>query len=224
MSAKKTKKKASGYDIGCRVVMALAAIGVPIAAYFAELIYYVIESPLFKLLAQYQGSTDDDGSTYGYLGIKMFVDEILPVIRESTENKTSLTTLLNDVAAIKVPIIVTTVFFALAIIIALAVVVSAIVSNNKKVHFGISVAGLASVIAMFISFRFVSVPIVNGTVSLGAFFESALMKTLLPFVASISTFNLSSAWVIMFVIYIGLVILSGANLIIEAGEKSKVKK
>ena len=42
MSAKKAKVKATGYDIGCRVVMALAAISVPIAAYFADLIYYVI--------------------------------------------------------------------------------------------------------------------------------------------------------------------------------------
>ena len=61
MSAKKAKVKATGYDIGCRVVMALAAISVPIAAYFADLIYYVIESPVFKLLAQYSGNENDDG-------------------------------------------------------------------------------------------------------------------------------------------------------------------
>ena len=50
------------------------------------------------------------------------------------------------------------------------------------------------------------------------------MKTLLPFVASVSTFNLSTAWVIMLVIFIGLIVLSGANLIINAGEKTKANK
>lgn len=224
MSAKKAKKKITGYDIGYRVVMALAAICVPIAAYFSNLIYYVVESPLFKLLAQVQGNSSDDGSTYGYLGFKMFVDKILPLIKESSENKTSLTSLLNELSAIKTPLIVTTVFFALAILLALAVVVSAVASNNRKVHFGISTAGLVSVIAMFISFRYVSAPIVSGTVNLGDFFESALMKALLPYVASVSTFHLSSAWVIMLVIFIGLVILSGANILIDAGESSKAKK
>lgn len=224
MSAKKAKVKATGYDIGCRVVMALAAISVPIAAYFADLIYYVIESPVFKLLAQYSGSENDDGSTYGYLGINMFVKKILPLIQESSENKTSLTDLLTNLSDIKTPLIVTTVFFALTIVIALAVFVSVIASNNTKIHFGISVAGLVSTVAMFISFRYVSAPIVSGTVNLGDFFESALMKTLLPFVASVSTFNLSTAWVIMLVIFIGLIVLSGANLIINAGEKSKTQK
>lgn len=170
MSAKKAKVKATGYDIGCRVVMALAAISVPIAAYFADLIYYVIESPVFKLLAQYSGNENDDGSTYGYLGINMFVKKILPLIQESSENKTSITDLLTSLSDIKTPLIVTTVFFALTIMIALAVFVSVIASNNTKIHFGISVAGLVSTIAMFISFRYVSAPIVSGTVNLGDFF------------------------------------------------------
>mgnify|MGYP000757777252 FL=1 len=179
---------------------------------------------MFKLLAQYSGNENDDGSTYGYLGINMFVKKILPLIQESSENKTSITDLLTSLSDIKTPLIVTTVFFALTIVIALAVFVSVIASNNTKIHFGISVAGLVSTIAMFISFRYVSAPIVSGTVNLGDFFESALMKTLLPFVASVSTFNLSTAWVIMLVIFIGLIVLSGANLIINAGEKSKANK
>lgn len=223
MSAKKAKKKITGYDIGYRVVMALAAICVPIAAYFANMIYYVVESPLFKLLSQVQGNTNDDGSTYGYLGFKLFVDKILPLLNESADNKTSITSLLNELSDIKTPLILTTVFFALAILLALSVAVSAAASNSRKLHFGLSTAGLASVIAMFVSFRYVSAPIVSGTVNLGNFFDSALMKVLLPYVASVSTFNLSSAWVIMLVIFIGLTILSGANLLIDAGESSKVK-
>lgn len=224
MSAKKAKVKATGYDIGCRVVMALAAISIPIVAYFADLLYFVYESQVFKLLSQLTGNTGDDGSTCDYLSINRFIKELWPLINKTEENKTSLTDLLTNLSAIKTPLIVTTVFFALAIVIAIAVFISAISSNNTKIHFGISVAGLVSTIAMFISFRYVSAPIVSGTVNLGDFFESALMKTLLPFVASVSTFNLSTAWVIMLVIFIGLVVLSGANLIINAGEKSKANK
>lgn len=223
MSAKKAKKKITGYDIGYRVVMALAAICVPIAAYFANMIYYVVESPLFKLLSQVQGNTNDDGSTYGYIGFKLFVDKILPLLNESADNKTSITSLFNELSDIKTPLILTIVFFALAILLALSVAVSAAASNSRKLHFGLSTVGLASVIAMFVSFRYVSAPIVSGTVNLGNFFDSALMKVLLPYVASVSTFNLSSAWVIMLVIFIGLTILSGANLLIDAGESSKVK-
>lgn len=226
MSAKKAKEKVkvTGYDIGCRIVMALAAISVPIVAYFANLIYVVYESSAFKILSQLLGDSQDDGSTCDYLSINRFINEFLPLINKTEENKTSVTTLLENLSVIKVPFIVTTVFFALAILIAIAVVISAIVSNNTKIHFGISVGGLVSTIAMYISFHYVSTPILNGTISLGDFFESALMKTILPLVAKISVLNLSSAWMIMLMIFIGLVVLSGANLIINAGEKSKANK
>lgn len=220
----KSKKKLSGYDIGCRVIMAAGAFSVPFAAYFADLIYYVLESPLFKLISQLSGNSDDDGSTYGYLGIKMFIDEILPAINGSSENKTAITELLNDVSVIKVPIILTVIFFALIIISAVAVFVCAIVSNNKKLHFAFATSGFLSTVAMFISFRFVSNPITDGTVSLANFFNSQIMGALSSYIASVSTFNLSSAWVIMFVLFLGMFILSGANILVDLGETKKTVK
>lgn len=226
MSKEKTAKiktKTTGMDILYRIVMAALAVCVPIAAYFANLIYYVVESDVFKLLAQIKGDSSDDGSTYGYFSFNMFTKDILPLL-DNSENKSSLGTIWDSLSQIHTAIIFSVAFFVISLIIAVVVFFFSAVSNKKKVPFFLSIGGLVSTIAFFISFRQMSTPMTDGTITLTNFFGSSLISSLLPFLASFSVLNLSTAWFLMLFLYIGMVSWSGANYLIEdKPKKIKVK-
>lgn len=226
MAKQKTKLKADRTDIVCRIVTALLAIAVPFVTYFMNMIYYVVESTVFGLLAQLQGNSDDDGSTYGYLGFHSFFKEggFYELIKGRTESKESLTALWETLEPVRAALIVTVVFLALIVITALAIFFVSIFSNSKKVPLFMSWFGLACAVGMFISFRYVSNPLTDGTISLASFFDSVLAKLILPYVASISVLNLSSAWVMILVIFTCIAVWTGAQLIITVGDKPKAKK
>lgn len=226
MSKQKTKLKADKTDIVCRVVTALLAIAVPFVAYFMNMIYYVVESTVFKLLAQFQDNKEDDGSTYGYLGFHSFFKDggIYDLIKDKAENKESLVNLWETLEPVRAALIATAVLLALIIITALVIFFVSIFSNSKKIPLFISLFGLACTIGMFISFRYVSIPLTDGTISLSSFFESSLAKLILPYVANISVLHLSSAWVMMLVIFMSITVWTGAQMLITVGDKQKAKK
>lgn len=222
MSKKSKKLRADRTDIVCRIITALLAAAVPVVAYFMNLIYYVVESSVFKLLSQLQGNTEDDGSTYGYISLHYFFSEILT--KGAKENKDAWTGIWNNAQAIHVPLILTAVFFALIIITAVIILFVSIFSNSKKITLCFACFGLVCTIGMFIAFRQVSIPLTDGTISLASFFESELAQLILPYVASISVLHLSSAWVMMLLIYTAIALWEGAQLLITAGEKPKASK
>lgn len=224
MSKQKNKIKADKTDIVCRAVMAVMAAAIPVVSYFMNMIYYVVESAMFGLIAQFQGDTTDDGSTYGYLGFHYFFTVIFPHIKGNGENKETLSNLWTTLEPVHTALICFVAFFAIAIVVALVIFFVSIFSNSKKVPLCLACVGLIAAIGMFISFRQFSAPLVDDTIPLSSFFESALVSLILPFVAKISVLNLSSAWVMILVIYISMIIWTGAQLVISIGETPKAKK
>ena len=224
MSKQKAKIKADKTDIVCRVVMGLLAVAVPVVSYFMNMIYYVVDSTVFQLIAQLKGDTSDDGSTYGYIGFHYFFQKIYPYIKGNGENKESLSNLWTTLEPVHIPLILTTIFFALIIVTAIVILFVSIFSNSKKIPLCFAGFGLACAIGMFISFKYFSAPLVDGTISLSSFFESSLVSLILPFVAKLSILNLSSAWVMILVIYISMIVWTGAQLIINIGDTPKSKK
>ena len=71
---KQIKQNKGPKDILYRAVMAVLAVCVPIAAYFCEYIYTILESDIFKWLAQLSGNTTDTGATESVWSIQRFVD------------------------------------------------------------------------------------------------------------------------------------------------------
>lgn len=73
MAKTKQKNKNLGTDILYRIIMAAMAVCVPIVAYFGNLVYTVIESDIYKLVAKLKGDSNDDGTSYDYWSIKRVV-------------------------------------------------------------------------------------------------------------------------------------------------------
>ncbi len=221
MSKKRKALKADTTDIVCRIITALLAAAVPVVSYFMNLIYYVVESSVFKLLSQLQGNTEDDGSTYGYISFHYLFSEIIP--KDTGKSGDALATIWENTQVIHVPMIITAVFFALIILTAVVILFVSIFSNSKKAPLFLALFGFACTIGMFIAFRRVSIPITDGTISLTSFFESELAKLILPYVAKISILNLSSAWVMMMIIYIAIALFALAQILITP-KKAKALK
>lgn len=221
MSKQKGKLKASKSDIVSRIVTALLAGSVPVVAYFMNLIYYVVESSVFAFLAQLQGNTEDDGSTYDYISLHYFFSEILT--KGAKENTDAWSGIWENTQSIHVPMILTAVFFALIIITAIVIIIVSIFSNSKKIPLCFSCFGFVCAIGMFIAFNRAAEPLTDGTISLASFFESALAQLILPYVASISVLHLSSAWVMILIIYFCIALWLGAQLLITLGEPKAPK-
>ncbi len=220
--AKILKPKTTGMDIFYRIVMALAALAVPIAAVFCKLIHFIVESDLFALIAELQGNTEDTGATEDKFSIyyvwKTFGDGIRNAGADGSGN------VWESVSEIHAPIIATLVFFAIAIVIALVIFFFSCFSNKKKIPLALSAAGIVSVICMYISFNAVASPIVAGDISLGVFFESSIVSAILPYIASFSLLRLSDAFFVMLFLYIGMAVWAGANIIINLDDAPKTPK
>lgn len=216
----KIKRKTTGLDIFSRIITALAAIAVPAAAYFANMIYYVFESTVFQIIAKIKGDTTDDGSTYGYLSIRKVVEEYLPLIRSlSSEEKSS--NVLSVIEPVKAALICTGVLFAVAIVCAIVIFFISCFSNSNKLPLAFSFVGLACTFAMAFAFRAATAPFIAGDITIGDFLKNELLGAIAPYVASISTLNLSTAWITMLVIFAAIFIWHGAQLVVSIGEKNK---
>jgi hypothetical protein len=215
----KIKRKTTALDIVSRVITALAAAAVPVAAYFANMFYVVFESTVFQIIAKIKGDTTDDGSTYDYISIRKIVEEYLPLIKSLTsEEKAS--NVMSVIEPVKGALICTGVLFAIAIVCAVVIFFISVFTNSNKLPLIFSAVGFISSFCMVFAFRAFSAPFVAGDITLGDFLKNELLGALAPYVASISILNLSTAWITMLVIFAGIFIWHGAQLVVSIGEKT----
>lgn len=203
-----------------RVVMAIMAVCVPIAAYFCDFIYYVTKSDLFALLAKLQGNTQDVGETEDSWSLHRAVTELLPTLKGGTFDGAKLQ---NVIAPIRAALIAFAVFFVLAVVIAVVIFFFSCFSRGKLVPLCIAGGGLLSMIGLRIAFSYVAGPLLDGTVSLSNLIGSGLLSSLISMVATLSIFQLSTGYFLMLFLYIGMIMWAGANLLVDAGEKAKKK-
>ena len=221
---KKEKRPVTKFDVFSRIITCLAALAIPVVAYFTNIIYYVVESPVFALYAKLKGDTTDDGSTYGLLGIHKFVKDNLPLIRNLAPEKVDWPQLWDSLALVRTGLILTSIFFALAIVTGIVVFFISAFSNSNKAPMITALIGFLFTLGMYFSFRGIALPIVNGAISMSDFLESSIIASLLPFLASFSELKLGTAWTLMTVLFLGIFIWHGALLLIGSDngkEKSK---
>lgn len=215
----KNKKKKAPKDIVYRLVMAIMAVCVPIAAYFSDYIYYVVKSDLFKLLAQLKGDTSDTGDTWGTISLRTIVEEYLPKFSGGGMGE-------GNVAAALVPLkpaaISLAVFFVLALVLAVVIFFFACFSKKKTVPICLSTGGLLSMIGVYASFHYVAAPILDGTINLGSFVaEGTTLARLLPYLGSVSDLRLTTGFFLMVFLFLAMMLWAGANKIVEIGEKTE---
>lgn len=203
-----------------RVVMAIMAVCVPVAAYFCNFIYYVTKSDLFAFLAKLQGNTQDTGETEDWLSLHKVVTDFLPFLKGGTFDGAKLQ---NAIAPIRGALIAFAVFFVLAVVIAVVIFFFSCFSRGKLVPLCIAGGGLLSMIGLRIAFSYVAGPLLDGTVSLSNLIGSGLLSSLISMVATLSIFQLSTGYFLMLFLYIGMIMWAGANLLVDAGEKAQKK-
>ena len=240
MSKEKTpklKRKTTGLDVVSRIINCGLAVAIPAAAYFLSIIYYEFQSTAFALLSKYTGGAEgDDGTTYGYITIKGFIKDFWPTIASSSKdgNGSELWTALEPLHN---AIYATGILFAITLVIAVIIFITACFSNSNKLPLVFSVLGLCSTAGLAIAFRAVTAPIVDGSFALtdtllstllgGLFGGSdiisilgALIGSLSQLIVKFTVINLSTAWVTMIVCYLLIIVWNGAVLLVNLGDKA----
>lgn len=217
----KVKHNKGSKDILYRLVMAILAVCVPVAAYFCDYIYLVLESDIFKFLAQLQGNTEDTGATSSTWSINRFVEKILPLLQD---NQTGREALFNTLDPIKPALICVAVFFVLAIVLAVVLFFFSVFSKMKIAPMCIAFGGVLSMIALRISFHYVATPLLDGTLPLSAFFSNSIITSLLAGLNSFSTIRLTTGYFVMLFLFVAMTLWAVANKLIELGDKPKAEK
>ncbi|MGN0571433.1 MAG: hypothetical protein ACI4K9_04555 [Candidatus Fimenecus sp.] len=213
---KQTKQNKGPKDILYRSVMAILAACVPIAAYFCEYIYLVVESDIFKWLAQLAGNTEDTGATEATLSIQGFVQDILPLMQGNGDAASSMWQTLE---VIHTPLICVAVFFALAVLLAVVIFFFSVFSRKKTVPLCIAIGGVLSMIALYISFNAAATPLLDGTISLSDFFSNSIIVSLLAGLNAFSVIRLTTGYFVMLFLFMAMALWAGANKLIELGDK-----
>ena len=213
---KQIKQNKGPKDILYRAVMAVLAVCVPIAAYFCEYIYTVLESDIFKWLAQLSGDTTDTGATESVWSIQRFVEKILPLMKDGKGDASGIWQALEP---IHTALICVAVFFVLAIVLAIVIFFFSVFSKKKTIPLCIALGGVLSMIALYISFNAAATPMVDGTMSLSAFFNSSLITSLLAGLNSFSVIRLTTGYFVMLFLFIAMALWAGANKLIALGDK-----
>ncbi len=220
----KTKQK-GGKEVLYRLIMAILAVCVPISAYFSNLVYILTQSSAFQLLSQLQGNTADTGETKETLSLHKIFTEFLPTLEQYLgEGSVQVSDSLNIVKPAAISFVV---FFALAVVLALVILVFAIVSKKKTVPMCIAGGGILSMIAMYISFHYVAAPFLDGTLNLSAFFPESVIGVLFGGLITVETLRLTTAFFLMLFLFIAMLLWAGANKLVELGDKppkGKTKK
>lgn len=213
--ANKAKSKGSK-DIAYRLIMAIMAACVPIAAYFADYFYYEVQSDIFKLIAQLQGNSSDTGITWDAVSLHKIVRDYLPSFTGGTGDSN----LAEIFAPMKTPAVWFAVFFVLAIVLAIVIFFFACFSKKKTVPLCLSAGGLLAMIGVYTSFHYVALPVLDGTVNLGSFTANGgIFAQILSSMATVSDFRLTTGFFLMLILFITMTLWAGANKIVEIGEK-----
>ncbi|MGN0520987.1 MAG: hypothetical protein ACI4LB_09650 [Candidatus Fimenecus sp.] len=213
---KQAKKAIEPINILYRVVMAILAACVPVAAYFSEYIYLVLESDIFKWMAQLTGDTADTGATESVWSIQRFVQDILPLLENNENGASGIWQVLEP---IHTPLICVAVFFILAVVLAVVLFFFSVFSRKKTVPLCIALGGVLSMIALYISFNAAATPLLDGSISLSAFFSNSIIASLLAGLNSFSTIRLTTGYFVMLFLFIAMALWAGANKLIDLGDK-----
>lgn len=216
MARKKPNQKAGSGEYLYRIVMAILSLCVPVAAFFCDYIYLVLESDVFRILAQLTGDTADTGATSSVWSLRRAVEDLLPLI---SENESGTAVVLSALDPLKPAMISFAIFFVLAVVLAIVVFFFSCFSRKKTVPMCIAGGGILSMIAMYISFRNIATPLMDGSISLSSFFSSSLLTSIVAGMSSFSTIRVTTGFFVMLFLFIGMTLWAGANKLIDLGDK-----
>lgn len=218
------KPKTDGHAVLYRIVLAVLAVCVPVSAYFCNFFYTLTKSTAFQLLAQLQGDSTDSGLTEDFWSIRALLRDVLPSVQSLLGEGELGVSLPASVTALKAPAVVFVVCLVLAAALAVVLFFFACFSKKKTIPICISVVGVLTMLAMYIAFRQISAPFLDGSINLADFLPSSVISVLLGGMFSVEAFRLTTGYYLMLFLFIAMALWAGANKLIELGDRPPKEK
>lgn len=192
-----------------RIVTALLAIAVFPVAYFTDIITVYAHANLY------------DSNIVEALSIKRIVELFTgDGLFAGVFNKDNMSGIPEVLLKFKGNFIAFAVCFALALLIALAIIIVAAATNSRKTTAALGAAGLLSIIGMRIAFSAVSSAVKAGTLTLGSLTDMSFMNLF----GKIVLVTMSTAPAVMTVLFLAILIWNVAFIVIDLGEEQPKKK
>lgn len=191
-----------------RIVTALLAAAVFPVAYFTDIITVYMHANLY------------DSNIVENLSIKRIIELFTGDGLFADLVKGGASELPAGLLEYKGNFIAFVVFFALALLVALATVIVAAATNSRKATASLGAAGLLSLIGMRIAFSGVASAVKAGTLTLGSLTDISLLNL----VGKIVLVTMSTAPAVMTVLFLAILIWNVAFIMIDLGEEQPKKK
>ena len=192
-----------------RIVTALLAAAIFPVAYFTDIITVYAHANLY------------DSNIVEALSIKRIVELFTgDGLFAGVFNKDNMSEIPEVLLKFKGNFIAFVVFFAIALLVALATVIVAAATNSRKATASLGAAGLLSIIGMRIAFSAVSSAVKAGTLTLGSLTDMSFMNLF----GKIVLVTMSTAPAVMTVLFLAILIWNVAFIVIDLGEEQPKKK
>lgn len=192
-----------------RIVTALLAAAIFPVAYFTDIITVYAHANLY------------DSNIVEALSIKRIVELFTgDGLFAGVFNKDNMSEIPEVLLKFKGNFIAFAVCFALALLIALAIIIVAAATNSRKTTAALGAAGLLSIIGMRIAFSAVSSAVKAGTLTLGSLTDMSFMNLF----GKIVLVTMSTAPAVMTVLFLAILIWNVAFIAIDLGEEQPKKK
>ncbi len=194
-----------------RVVSAILALCVIPAAYFLSFVQFVFSAVVanvgddFSIKEIFEQLFDKSSPLYGLLGNG---SEMLANASVKTLMPAGITFLS---------------FFALALVLSLVIFFFALFSNKHILITSLGGAGFISVMAMYIAFGRLVTPLLDGTIQVNDFLNVGMLGFLINSVVKIEVLKLTSATLIMAVIF-ALIVIWGLAFMLTEDESEKKQR
>ena len=192
-----------------RIVTALLAAAIFPVAYFTDIITVYAHANLY------------DSNIVEALSIKRIVELFTgDGLFAGVFNKDNMSEIPEVLLKFKGNFIAFVVFFAIALLVALATIIVAAATNSRKATASLGAAGLLSIIGMRIAFSAVSSAVKAGTLTLGSLTDMSFMNLF----GKIVLVTMSTAPAVMTVLFLAILIWNVAFIVIDLGEEQPKKK
>ena len=198
------------YKYVYKTVAALAALSVIPLTLFGKMVYVLGEVSL--------------GKTYVYEEMSLY-EIYVDFIRTSGGFSSMRDMELTDAVRNVLPLLITAgVFYAAALLIAVAIAVTAFACRSRLPVLILSAVGFVCMICVYIFFNRFALPFTDGTIGVGDLTDG-LLGMILGAVLNIERLKLSSGALFSTLTFVGVFLWTGAYMVVDLGDKdAKPKK
>lgn len=192
-----------------RIVTALLAAAIFPVAYFTDLITVYMHATIY------------DSNIVENLSVKRIIELFTgDGLFAGVFNKDNMSEIPEVLLKFKGNFIAFAVCFALALLIAFAIIIVAAATNSRKTTAALGAAGILCLIGMKIAFSDIAAAVDAGTLTLGSLTDMSFMNLF----GKIVLVTMSTAPAVMTVLFLAILIWNVAFIVIDLGEGQPKKK